>query len=117
MRLLLFRKKYRMRRYGPQTFSNGYASQVPKDFTADLDVQPDGNSLEAPAEGSKTVTRLSAWGSVPLTAANQKHGVKGDRLFWDGNWYECTSCVNWDGTPLCHYKSTFTICPEEVNKT
>lgn len=108
---MIFRKDYRVRRYGPQTFVNGYATQSYEETTANLDVQPDSDSVQAPDEGANAVMRISAWGNYPFTAANQDAGVKGDRLLWHNHWYECTSCVNWDGTPLYHYKSTFTYVP------
>lgn len=108
---MLFRKPYTIRRYGEQQFVNGYATQGYREGTAVLDVQPEGNALQAPSEGANAVTRLSVWGDFPFTAANQDSGVKGDRLLWYGHWYECTSSVWWDGTPLHHYKSSFTYVP------
>ena len=108
---MLFRKQYTVRHYGPQSFTDGYAAQSFSDSTVSLDIQPDADALEAPEEGATTVTRINAWGNTVLTAANQAAGVRGDRVYWHGSWYECTSCVNWDGTPLCHYKATFTIVP------
>lgn len=108
---MLFRRTYKIRIFEGQRFVNGYATQGYRDSVASLDVQPEGNTLQAPSEGANAVTRLSVWGDYPFTAANQDNGVKGDRLMWYGHWYECTSCVNWDGTPLHHYKSSFTYVP------
>ena len=108
---MIFRKWYTVRKFTKQSFVNGYATQGYSDSKAELDVQPEGNTLQYPAEGGNAVTRLSVWGDYPFTAANQDSGVKGDRLLWYGHWYECTSSVWWDGTPLHHYKSSFTYVP------
>ena len=108
---MIFRKMYTIRRFTTQTFVKGYATQSYSDSKAELDVQPDGDGLQAPPEGAYTVMRLSVWWDYPFTAANQEAGVKGDRLLWYNEWYECTSCVNWDTTPLHHFKSTFTRVP------
>ena len=109
---MLFRKTYTVRHYGPQSFKQGYAAQAPTETTAALDIQPDNDSLEALADGNTTVGRIKVWSSAPFTAADRDAGVKGDCVLWNGRWYECTKAQKWDGTPLAHYFSTFTIIPE-----
>ena len=109
---MLFRKKYTVRHYGEQSIVNGYAQQSYTDTVQALDVQPDTNQLEALAEGATTIGRLRVWSSHPISAADQNTQKKGDCIFWKGHWYECTKSEDWDGTPLKHYCSSFTIVPE-----
>lgn len=70
------------------------------------------DTINSPDTGFDTVTRIVAYGDYPFTAASQDKGVKGDRVLWYNNWYECTSSVYWDMTPLHHWISNFTIVPD-----
>ena len=112
---MVFRRNYTVRVYSPQEFQHGYAVQGYEDKIANLDVQPESNTISSTTDGFETVTRLRVFGDFPFTAANQASQRKGDRLLWHGEWYECTSSVYWDGTPLHHYLSLFTAVPDGRN--
>lgn len=109
----VFRKNYVVRRFGEQQFIKGYASVPYTDVMTSLNVQPlSPNELQALPEGDRAVRRLKAFGSLPLTAADQETGTPGDWLFYSGRWYRCVSAIPWDHTMLSHCKSEFCAVPE-----
>jgi hypothetical protein len=108
----LFKRKYTLRHYEPQTITDGYASASYTDATVRLDVQPlSPDELMAIPEGERTVKRIKSFGPEPLTSADEYKHIPGDRLFYQGYWYECKSSVMWDHTLLSHYRSEFVIYP------
>ena len=114
MNINLFKKKYTIRHYDPQTIEKGYASAPYTDSTIMLNVQPlSPNDLLALPEGQRTEKRVKSYGPDQLTSAEELTGIPGDRLFYNGWWYVCTSSVMWDHTPLSHYQSDFVILPQK----
>jgi len=109
----IFRRPYTVRRHGQQEIVKGHAVCGYTELRTMLNVQPlNPDEIQALPEGERTVKRVKAFGDYPLTAANQFTGTPGDWLFYDGNWYECKSCVKRDHTPIAHYRSEFVIVPE-----
>jgi len=109
----LFKKSYTIRQHKAQTVVKGYASAPYSDTLIRLNVQPlSSNELLALPEGERTVKRVKSFGPDKLTSADDFEGVPGDRLFYNGRWYECTSSVMWDHTILAHYRSDFVILPQ-----
>jgi hypothetical protein len=108
----LFKKPYIVRHYEAQVIVNGYASAPFRDSILYLNVQPlTPNELMALPEGERTIKRIKSFGAGRLTSADEFEGIPGDRLFYSGYWYECTSSVFWEHTMLKHYRSDFTILP------
>jgi len=54
---------------------------------------------------------LEGHGTAVLIPANQETGVKGDLLFYHGEWYECTAAQEWDHTVLSHINYQFCLVP------
>lgn len=109
----LFKKPYTIRRHTEQTIVNGYASAPYSDFITRLNVQPlTPDELAALPEGDRTVMRKKSYGPDKLISADEFEGVPGDRLFYNGHWYECKSSVMWDHTILSHYRSDFVVLPQ-----
>ena len=114
MSIGIFRKPYVIRRHGAQTVKNGYASATYFDSITRLNVQPQApDNMESAPEGGYTVKRLKSWGNQKLTSSDDFEGIPGDRLFYDGLWYECTSSVKWNHTILRHYQSDFVLLPAD----
>ena len=113
MNIQLFKKPYVIRHYEAQTVNaDGYASAPYTDTAAMLNVQPlSPDDLMALPEGDRTVKRVKAIGKDRLASADEFTGTPGDRLFYQGYWYECKSSVMWDHTALGHYRSDFAILP------
>lgn len=111
--LRIFRKKYTVRRFSPQSIVGGYATADYEDMVALLNVQPlDPDELQALPEGERQYKRLKAYGDLQFTAADQSTGTPGDRLFYYGKWYKCVSAVPWDHTMLAHCKAEFSALTE-----
>ena len=114
MKIKIFRRPYTIRKHGPQTVEEGYASAAYADSIIRLNVQPQApDDTQADPSGDHTVIFLKSWGSDRLTSANDNTGIPGDMLFYNGLWYECTSSVMWDHTMLAHYQSDFVVLPAE----
>jgi hypothetical protein len=108
----LFKHPYTLRRYGPQTLTDGYPSAPFADQTAWLDVQPlSPDELLTVPEGARTVKRIKSFGPDKFISADEYTGRPGDHLFYQGLWYECLSSVMWDHTIISHYRSEFIILP------
>ena len=109
----LWRKPYTLRRFQKKKIKRGYATSGYSDIQVELDVQPfSAKELEVLPEGERSMKHIKTFGDHPIQTADQKAGVKADRLFYEGRWYECTSSEPWTATPLGHYSSKFTEVPE-----
>ncbi len=118
LNITIFNKKYRVRRFGEQSVVKGYVTTGHTDFTANLHVHPAGSdTINALPEGERKVKRLEAHGTDVLRSANQDAGVKGDLLYYHGDWYECVSAVEYDDTILAHWNYEFVIVPEDAAKS
>ena len=109
----LFKRPYTLRSYAAQDIVNGYAAAAFTDSVKRLDVQPlNPDELMALPEGERTVKRIKTFGPDRLTSVDEFAGIPGDRLFYNGYWFECTSSVMWDHTILNHYRSEFVLLPQ-----
>ena len=108
----LFKRPRIVRSYGKQELSGGHAYAPYKDSEKRLDVQQlSPNEMQALPEGDRTVKRVKTYGPDRLTAADEYSGTPGDRLHYQGYWYECKSSVLADNTPIGQYRSEFVILP------
>ena len=111
----LWRKPYTLRRFNPQTYTNGYAvDNGYTDSIVKLDVQTNSNGNSLEPSGQRDTQVIRAFGDFPIKAADTTAGTKGDMLWFNGKWFECTSCVFWEHTPLSHYDSQFISVTEGV---
>jgi hypothetical protein len=108
----LFKRSYKVRVYAGQEVSDGFASATYIEKTALLDVQPVTNDAQGLPEGDRREARVKTFGSFPFQPADQYTGRPGDRLFYDGLWWECASAEKWDWGPLAHYNADFVLTPE-----
>lgn len=109
----IFRKTYTIRRFGDEVIIDGNGTATYEDFSVTLNVQPlSSKDIAALPEGERLTKRFKAYGDFIFTTADQSTGRRGDWLLYHGNWYECTSSVEWDHTMLCHCKSEFVAVPE-----
>ena len=112
MNIGLFKRPHAVRRYGQQSISGGHASAPYSDSVELMNVQPlSSDDLQALPEGDRAVKRVKSFGKARLSAADDSAGTPGDRLFYDGKWYECVSSVGWLHTPLSHWRSEFVLLP------
>lgn len=73
------------------------------------------NALQVLPEGERNVKHLEGHGSIVLVASDQDNSIKGDYLFYDGAWYECTSAVSYKDTILSHYNYQFVLIPKDAS--
>ncbi len=118
MNITIFNRRYWIRRFGEQQYVNGYATNGYRDFVASLHVHPMGvEQMQALPEGERRVRRLEAHGTDVLIASDENSNQKGDLLFYDGWWYECTAVQRWDHTLLSHINYQFTIVPRDASNS
>ncbi len=109
----LWKKKYVLRMYERQTVKNGYAvAPSYKDKEVLLDVQPQSSQINNLPEGDREVKSLRSFGDFPIQTADARQYYRADRLLYDGEWYECTSCQWYEHTPVRHWECTFLRVPE-----
>ena len=114
--MILFTKQYKIRRYQPQKWVNGYAQSTYTEDVIVLDVQPAGDTTEVNSEGRRVGRKLRVFSDYQLNPANQENKTKGDMILVDGIWYVCTSCQKWRNTILAHWECDFSAVPEtEMN--
>lgn len=117
MAIGIFRRPYTIRRSGEQKIIDGYSVSEKTEFTAKLNIQPlSSNNLLAVPEGQRTIKRIKSFGSVEIVAADEQNETPGDLLFYNGNWFECVSCVHWSHTPLSHYEAEFVILADQSSQ-
>lgn len=104
-----FKHQYVARRLEPDTNCGGYSAPGGhEDFLVTLNVQPlSSDELQALPEGERTVKRIKSIGETKFKPADEETGTEGDRLYYDGKWYECKSCQTWDHTLLAHTEAEF----------
>lgn len=114
MNITLFNKKYWVRRFGEPKNVRGYSTASKEDFVASLHVHPMGSdAMLALPEGERKMKHLEGHGTAVLIPASEKTGVKGDLLYYMGDWYECTAAQQFDHTMLSHLNYTFCLVPED----
>lgn len=118
MNITLFNKKYLVRRFGEPREVRGYMTNPYQDFLVSMHVHPLGtDAVQALPEGERNIRRLEAHSSEKLMASDQDAGIKGDLLYYHGDWYECISAVDWDHTLLSHLNYQFVIVPKDAAGT
>lgn len=113
----IFKLKYTLRTFSRQKTKRGYAVRASfKDKIVSLDVQPTvAVDLRSLPEGKRAGKSIKSYGDFPVQTADVKQGYRADRLFYDGEWYECVSSSYFEHTPLRHWKSLYTLVSEADN--
>ena len=112
----LWKKTYTLRRYAGQEIFDGYPIATYSTMRVSLDVQPDMNASSTDKDGKRKVQRLTSYGNDPIYTDNVELGTRADRLFFDGDWFECDSVMMYEHTPISHYTATWVRIPEGVVK-
>lgn len=105
----IFKRNYTLRRFSQQSTKKGYAVVASyKDKTVSLNVQPTvSTDLKSLPEGDRSSKSIKSYGDFPVTTVNVKKGIRADRLFYAGEWYECVGSFYYEHTPLGHWKSLY----------
>lgn len=114
MNITLFNKKYWVRRFKEPQNIRGYITADHEDFVASLHIHPMGSdAMLALPEGERKMKHLEGHGTDVLIPASEATGVKGDLLYYMGDWYECTAAQPWDHTVLSHLNYQFCLVPTD----
>ena len=112
MNISIFNRYYWIRRFGEQKNVRGYLTSSHEDFAASLHIHPTGTSQQQNnPEGERRLKRLQGHGMTELEVADESGNRKGDLLWYGGEWYECTSCQEYDHTVLSHWNYEFVLVP------
>lgn len=96
MNITLFNKKYWVRRFKEPQNIRGYITADHEDFVASLHIHPMGSdAMLALPEGERKMKHLEGHGTDVLIPASEATGIKGDLLYYMGDWYECTVAQPW----------------------
>lgn len=110
MGLPLWKKKRLIRRYSAPELGGGYAVSDYKDIWVSADVQTTDRSVSTGADGDIGLQRLKVFTDSELHVANDRTGTPGDRMWFQGRWFECRSSRLSENTFLKHWTSTFVEC-------
>lgn len=106
-----FKRPRTVRRYSSYEYDGGYMRAPYEDITLMMDVQTMENKSATAEDGARAGQMLKTFCDSPVVAGDGHGGARGDRLWFDGKWFECTSSRLSENTPLRHWTSTFAECP------
>ncbi len=107
------KRKHLIRRYSPQTYTDGYASVPYEDSIFLMDVQTMEDIVETTPDGTVSRQRVKTFCDSPILVEDQEKERKADRLWFQEKWFECRSSRLSENTPLRHYTSTFVQCLDQ----
>ena len=103
----IFKRSYKVRRYGRTSWEDGVASAGYEDVQLMLDVQAKTRRNQDDPAGRTTTGTLTVYSDTELHPAESDDQTDGDRLFYMGKWYVCKSSIYWRNTILSHWISEF----------
>ena len=106
-----WKKNYIIRVYGEPYNQDGYEVTDWEDRTVRLDVQTLSDSAYTQPYGDRSVQRVKAFGDYQFRPASE--GIKADKLWFQGRWFECIA-ARWSGnTWIRHWTSEFVECADQ----
>ena len=105
----IFKKKYTLRKFSEQRTAKGFAVKASyTDQVVLLNVQPMvATEMKTLPEGDRSSKGIKSYGDFKVQTADVERGLRADRLFYAGEWYECVSSSFFEHTPLSHWKSLY----------
>ena len=112
MVLDIFKKPYTLRRFEKTQLVKGYSRARYYDSMVKLNVQPLSMSeLVTLPDGIRRSKNIRAIGHVQIRTADDRAGTLADRIFYNGEWYECTGADIWGNTPVGQTEAVFGLVP------
>ena len=105
-----FKKNHLIRRYSEPSIVRGYTSIPYTDITLPMDVQTTENKSKTDTDGTESVQRLKVFCDFELYTEDETQHRKADRLWFQGQWFDCISSRLSENTPLRHWTATFVQC-------
>ena len=118
--LQLWKKKRTVRRYYDPVMEDGYSVPSHTDFQILADVQTTDRSSSTGSDGDISTQKIKVFTAEEMHVASEENGTPGDRIWFQGKWFECRSSRLSENTFLKHWTSTFVECtnagdpPEET---
>lgn len=110
-----FKKPRTIRRYSEPKNVKGYISIPYTEITLPMDIQTLENVDITTQDGTTSVQKLKAFCDEPILTESANNQQKADRVWFQGKWFDCTSCRLSENTPLKHYTATFIECLNQEN--
>ena len=104
------KRVHTIRRYSKPTYDRGYTTIPFEDKTVLADIQTMEDITITTSSGTRSIQKLKVFCDEKLIVENQDKEQKGDRIYFQDKWFECTSSRLSDNTPLRHYTATFVEC-------
>lgn len=115
MILDIFKKPYTLRRFEKTQIIRGRSRAAYTDSTVSLNVQPmTSDDVMTLPEGMRRKKNVKAIGRVAIRTADEKAGILADRIYYHGEWYECTGADIWGNTPVGQTEAVFGLVPREA---
>lgn len=115
MVLGIFKKPYTLRRFEKTQIIRGRSHAAYTDSTVSMNVQPlSSDDLMTLPDGMRRKKNIRAIGRVLVRTADEKTGTLADRIYYRGEWYECTGADIWGNTPVGQVEAVFGLVPREA---
>ena len=113
MVLDIFKKPYTLRRFEKTELVKGRSRARYTDMTVNLNVQPLSlTEVTALPDGICRTKNIKGIGKVLVRTADERAGTLADRLYYRGEWYECTGVDIWGNTPVGQTDAVFGPIPK-----
>lgn len=110
MGLSLWKRKHILRRKMDPVAYGGYVREDYQDILIMADIQTTDKSVSTGPDGDRSVQSLKMFCDFEVNTANRATGTRGDKVWHQGKWFECTSSRLSENTFLHHWTSTFVEC-------
>lgn len=115
MVLDIFKKPYTLRRFEKTQIIRGRPRAAYTDSMVKLNVQPlSSDDVMTLPDGIRRKKNVKAIGRTELRTADEKTGTLADRIYYRGEWYECTGSDIWGNTPIGQTEAVFGLVPREA---
>lgn len=108
MGLKLWKRKHLLRRYTGQKVVDGYEIACHEDSYIYADIQTTDQSVSTDLDGDMATQRIKVFTDTQLNVA--RDNLPGDKIWFQGRWFECRSTKLSENTFLKHWTSTFIEC-------
>ncbi|MCD8201912.1 MAG: hypothetical protein LUD47_07600 [Clostridia bacterium] len=104
----IWKHNYILRMYKRAQIVDGYfLNDAYEDKEVLLDVQSSSSNIQHTPQGDKETKSLTSYGNFPIQTASAIQGYRADLLWYDGEWYECSSCQWYEHLPTRHWTATW----------
>lgn len=108
MGLKLWKKRHILRRYTGQQVVYGHEVTTHEDMVIRADIQTTDQSVSTGLDGDTATQRIKVFTDTQLNVA--RDNLPGDKIWFQGRWFECRSTKLSENTFLKHWTSTFIEC-------